>query len=78
MDVQETIDYVRAMKRTAEKDTDPRAVKCIEACSSILKLIDQRRLLQNRCYALSGGCLCGFCGMECSNVIKATIERGME
>ena len=26
----------------------------------------------------SGGGLCVFCNMECSNVIKETMERGME
>lgn len=65
MTVQETIEYIKAMKRTAEKDTDKRAIKCVEDMDSVLQIIDDRRCLQNRCLTLSNGLLCAFCKMEC-------------
>lgn len=68
MNTQETISYIEAMKRTAEKDKDPRSGKCVEACESVLKLIDERRTLQNRCFMLTSAILCGYCGMECGAI----------
>ncbi len=65
MTVQETTEYIKGMKRTAEKDTDKRAMKCVDAMDSVLDLIDDRRCLQNRCLTLSNGLLCVFCDMEC-------------
>lgn len=65
MTTQETIDYINSLKRAASKDTDKRAKKYIDAMDSILKLIDERRALQNRCFALTGGMLCKHCKMEC-------------
>lgn len=65
MTVQETTEYIKGMKHTAEKDTDKRAKKCVDAMNSVLQIIDDRRCLQNRCLALSNGSLCAFCNMEC-------------
>lgn len=65
MTTQETIDYINSLKRTASKDADKRAKKYVEAMDHILKLIDERRALQNRCFALTGGMLCKHCKMEC-------------
>lgn len=65
MTIQETIDYVNSLKESASKDTDKRAKRYIEAMDSILKLIDERRCLQNRCFVFSSGTMCGMCGMEC-------------
>jgi len=65
MTIQETIDYVKTLKASAQKDTDKRAGKYVEAMDSILKLIDEHRCLQNRCFVLSSGMMCGMCNMEC-------------
>lgn len=65
MNTQETIDYVNSLKASASKDTDKRAVKYVKAMDAILKLIDERRCLQNRCLVLSSGMMCGMCNMEC-------------
>ena len=65
MTTQETINYINSLKRTASKDTDKRAKKYISEMDHILKLIDERRALQNRCFALTGGMLCKHCKMEC-------------
>lgn len=70
MTTQKTIDYVNSLKESASKDTDKRAKRYIEAMNSILKLIDERRCLQNRCFVLSGGMMCGMCGMECHALDK--------
>lgn len=48
MTTQETINYVKSLKASASKDTDKRAKKYVEAMDDILKLIDERRCLQNR------------------------------
>ena len=66
MTVQETVDYIQGMKRTAEKDTDKRAAKCVEAIDSVLQLIHERECLQNRCFVTGRGMLCVFCNMECN------------
>lgn len=68
MTVQETIDYIQGMKRTAEKDTDKRAAKCVEAIDSVLQLIHERECLQNRCFVTTQGALCIFCRMECKAI----------
>ena len=65
MTLQETIEYIKGMKSTAEKDTDKRAIKCVEAMDSVLHLIEERRCLQNRCLVMSNGGMCFFCKMEC-------------
>ena len=65
MTTQKTIDYVNSLKASAAKDTDKRAGKYVETMESILKLLDERRCLQNRCFVFSGGQMCGICGMEC-------------
>lgn len=65
MTTQETIDYVKSLKASASKDTDKRAGKYVEAMDAILKLIDEHRCLQNRCFVFSSGMMCGMCGMEC-------------
>ena len=70
MTTQETIDYVKSLKASASKDTDKRAKKYVEAMDDILKLIDERRCLQNRCFVFSGGMMCGMCGMECNALGK--------
>lgn len=73
MTTQETIDYVKSLKASASKDTDKRAEKYVEAMDSILKLIDERRCLQNRCFVLSSGMMCGMCNMECHALGKGEI-----
>lgn len=65
MTTQETIDYINSLKRAASKDTDKRAKKYIDAMDSILKIIHERRALQNRCLMLTRGMLCNHCQMEC-------------
>ena len=70
MTTQETINYVKSLKASASKDTDKRAKKYVDAMDNILKLIDERRCLQNRCFVFSGGTMCGMCGMECHAVGK--------
>ena len=70
MTAQETFDYVKGMKKTAMGDSDPRAKRCIEACNSMLKMIDERRVLMNRCFVLSNGLLCGHCNIECNALGK--------
>lgn len=67
MTIQETTEYIKGMKRTAEKDTDKRAKKCVDAMDSVLKIIDDRRCLQNRCLIFSNGGMCFFCKMECES-----------
>lgn len=71
MTVQETTEYIKAMKHTAENDTDKRAKKCIDAMDSVLRIIDERRALQNRCLVLSKGLMCVFCKMECEALGKS-------
>lgn len=74
MTTQETIDYINSLKKTASKDTDKRAKKYIDAMDSILKLIDERRCLQNRCFVLTRGMMCMMCNMECYAFGKAKNE----
>lgn len=67
MTIDETYEYCRKMKETAEKDTDKRAAKCVEAMERVLEIIVEHRQLQNRCNVWSGGILCMFCGTkECA------------
>ena len=70
MNIADTVDYFESMKRTAQKDTDKRAARCIDAIDSALQLIKERKALQNRCYAFTGGTLCLFCNMECTSTTK--------
>lgn len=70
MTTQETIDYVNSLKESASNDTDKRAKKYIDAMDNILRLIDERRCLQNRCFVLSRGMMCGMCYMECHALEK--------
>lgn len=65
MTVKETIDYLKACKYKAEKDSDPRSKKFIDAIESALILIDERRALQNRCAVFSSYSLCIFCNFDC-------------
>lgn len=74
MTTQETIEYINSLKKTASKDTDKRAKKYVEAMDSALRLINERRYLQNRCFVLSGGMMCGACNMECHAFGKAKNE----
>ena len=67
MTIRETITYIENMKKTAQKDTDKRAARCVEAMDNVLSIINERRMLTNRCYVLSGGALCAFCPMECGH-----------
>jgi len=64
MTIDETYEYCRKMKETAEKDTDKRAAKCVEAMENVLEIIAGYRQLQNRCIVFSRGVICGFCGFK--------------
>lgn len=36
-----------------------------EALAYVRKIEDENKALKNRCYVLSGGTLCSFCGYDC-------------
>ena len=47
-----------------------------EALAYVRKIEDENKALKNRCYILSGGGLCVFCGYDCKCRGEATMERG--
>ena len=38
-----------------------------EALAYVRKIEDENKALKNRCYILSGGGLCAFCGYDCKH-----------
>lgn len=47
-----------------------------EALAYVRKIEDENKALKNRCYILSGGGLCVFCGYDCKCRGEAGMERG--
>ena len=47
-----------------------------EALAYVRKIEDENKALKNRCYILSGGGLCVFCGYDCKCRGEATMEGG--
>ena len=47
-----------------------------EALAYVRIIEDENKALKNRCYILSGGGLCAFCGYDCKHREEATMERG--
>lgn len=45
-----------------------------EALAYVRKIEDENKALKNRCYILSGGVLCVFCGYDCKCRGEVTME----
>ena len=58
--------HIRHLESTKE---DRMAIKLTkeEALAYVRKIEDENKALKNRCYILSGGGLCVFCGYDCKH-----------
>ena len=52
--------------------------KFVEACDTAIVAIRENRQLKNRCFVLSRGTLCMWCGMKCDALGKPKGEGEQE